>query len=96
MLSEKSFLFTQQSILFPNDYVTYDRDVVWFLYPKKERKKYMEAKDVVTIVVAVAMAAVIGFLMIKMMQNFMAADGIFKGFIEDIFTAIYEKALGMM
>lgn len=56
----------------------------------------MEAKDVVTIVVAVALAAVIGFLMIKMMQNFMAEDGLFEGFVEDIYTAIYQKALGMM
>lgn len=56
----------------------------------------MEAKDVVVIVVAVALAAVIGFLMIKMMQNFMAADGIFEGFMKNIFTAIYEKAYGMM
>lgn len=56
----------------------------------------METKDVVIIVVAVALAAVIGFLMIKMMQNFMAADGIFEGFMKNIFTAIYEKAYGMM
>ncbi len=56
----------------------------------------MEAKDVVTIVVAVALAAVIGFLMIKMMQNFMAEDGLFEGYVKDIYTAIYEKALGMM
>lgn len=56
----------------------------------------MEAKDVVTIVVAVALAAVIGFLMIRMMQAFMASGGIFEGFIQNIFTAIYEKALGMM
>lgn len=56
----------------------------------------MEAKDVVVIVVAVALAAVIGFLMIKMMQHFMATDGIFEGFIKNIFTAIYEKAYGMM
>lgn len=56
----------------------------------------MEAKDVVTIVVAVALAAVIGFLMIRMMQSFMDSGGIFEGFIENIFTAIYEKALGMM
>lgn len=56
----------------------------------------MEAKDVVTIVVAVALAAVIGFLMIKMMQNFMSEDGIFEGFIKEIFTEIYNKALGMM
>lgn len=56
----------------------------------------MEAKDVVTIVVAVALAAVIGFLMIKMMQNFMSEGGLFEGFVEDIYTAIYEKALGMM
>lgn len=56
----------------------------------------MEAKDVVTIVVAVALAAVIGFLMIKMMQGFMSEGGIFEGFIKNIFTAIYEKALGMM
>ena len=56
----------------------------------------MEAKDVVTIVVAVALAAVIGFLMIKMMQNFMAEGGIFEGFVKNIFTAIYEKVLGMM
>ena len=56
----------------------------------------MEAKDVVTIVVAVALAAVIGFLMIKMMQNFMSEGGILEGFIRNIFTAIYEKALGMM
>lgn len=62
--------------------------------PKGEEN--MEAKDVVTIVVAVALAAVIGFLMIKMMQNFMATGGIFEGFINDIFTAIYEKAYGMM
>lgn len=56
----------------------------------------MEAKDVVTIVVAVALAAVIGFLMIKMMQNFMSEGGLFEGFVKDIYTAIYEKALGMM
>lgn len=56
----------------------------------------MEAKDVVTIVVAVALAAVIVFLMIKMMQNFMAEDGLFEGYVKDIYTAIYEKALGMM
>lgn len=56
----------------------------------------MEAKDVVTIVVAVALAAVIGFLMIRMMQAFMDSGGIFEGFIKNIFTAIYEKALGMM
>lgn len=63
---------------------------------EERKEKLMEAKDVVTIVVAVALAAVIGFLMIKMMQNFMAADGIFEGFIKSIFTTIYEKALGMM
>lgn len=56
----------------------------------------MEAKDVVTIVVAIALAAVIGFLMIKMMQTFMEPGGLFEGFIEDIFTVIYEKAKGMM
>ena len=56
----------------------------------------MEAKDVVTIVVAVALAAVIGFLMIKMMQVFMSSNGLFEGFIRNIYTAIYEKALGMM
>ena len=58
--------------------------------------KFMEAKDVVTIVVAVALAAVIGFLMIKLMQNFMETGGIFEGFVKNIYTAIYEKALGMM
>lgn len=63
---------------------------------KRKEIKYMEAKDVVTIVVAVALAAVIGFLMIKMMQNFMSSGGIFEGFIKNIFTVIYEKALGMM
>ena len=56
----------------------------------------MEAKDVVTIVVAVALAAVIGFLMIKLMQNFMETGGLFEGFVKNIYTAIYEKALGMM
>ena len=56
----------------------------------------MEAKDVVTIVVAVALAAVIGFLMIKLMQGFMASGGMFEGFIKEIYTAIYDKALGMM
>ena len=56
----------------------------------------MEAKDVVTIVVAVALAAVIGFLMIRMMQSFMDSGGIFERFIENKYTAIYEKALGMM
>lgn len=56
----------------------------------------MEAKDIVTIVIAVALAAVIGFLMIQMMQNFMAKDGILEGFIKDIYTAIYDKAMGML
>lgn len=56
----------------------------------------MEAKDVVIMVVAVALAAVVGFLMIKMMQNFMSTGGIFEGFVKNIFTAIYEKAYGMM
>ena len=56
----------------------------------------MEAKDVVTIVVAVALAAVIGFLMIKLMQNFMETGGLFEGFVKNIYTAIYEKVLGMM
>lgn len=56
----------------------------------------MEAKDVVTIVIAVALAAVIGFLMIRMMQTFMSSGGIFEGFIKQIFTSIHEKALGMM
>lgn len=71
---------------------------IWPLVRVREKKgkEYMEAKDVVTIVVAVALAAVIGFLMIKMMQGFMASDGIFEGFIKNIFTTIYEKALGMM
>ena len=66
------------------------------LCAKKERMKFMEAKDVVTIVVAVALAAVIGFLMIKLMQNFMETGGLFEGFVKNIYTAIYEKALGMM
>ena len=66
------------------------------LCAQKERKRFMEAKDVVTIVVAVALAAVIGFLMIKLMQNFMETGGLFEGFVKNIYTAIYEKALGMM
>lgn len=56
----------------------------------------MEAKDVIVVIVAVALAAVIGFLFIKMMQGFMSESGLIQGFLENILTSISDKAKALL
>ena len=56
----------------------------------------MDGDKAVTVILGIVTAGVLGVLFILMMQRFMAEGGVFEGFLTDIFTKIFDKALGIL
>lgn len=56
----------------------------------------MKPESVIEIVVAIAMVVIIGFLVIGMMEGFLAEDGVVYGFIDTTLKAICDKATSLI